>query len=75
MRPLFAYLNAAVVADGGLRRDGGLGQGAVAADGSLVERIDRAARELATAMASRRAEAPRDPFIDPVPFDELILHD
>ena len=53
LRPLFAYLGADDGADGRLRRLGGLGPGRRAADGTLVERIDRAARELSRAMAAR----------------------
>ncbi len=73
LRPLFAYLNAAVVATGvyAATEDWG-GGGAFAADGGLVERIDRAAGELAAAMAAREPRAPSDPFADPVPFDELL---
>ena len=73
LRPLFAYLNAAVVATGvyAATEDWG-GGGSVAADGSLVERIDRAARELAASMVARVSPALRDPFADPVPFDELL---
>lgn len=73
LRPLFAYLNAAVVATGvyAATEDWG-GGGSIAADGSLVERIDRAARELAAAIAARESTASPDAFADPVPFDELL---
>ena len=53
IRPLFAYLRAAVVPTGVYAATEDWGQGAVAADGSLVERIERAATELAAAMARR----------------------
>ena len=49
LRPLFAYLNAAVVATGVYAATEDWGRGGDAADGSLVERIDRAARELSRA--------------------------
>jgi FMN reductase len=69
MRPLFAYLNAAVVATGVYAATEDWGRGGDAADGSLVERIDRAARELSTAMIAREPVVPVDRFADPVPFD------
>lgn len=72
LRPLFAYLNAAVVATAVYAATEDWGGGGVAADGSLVERIDRAARELSAAMAVRVSPAPADPFADPVPFDQLL---
>lgn len=71
LRPLFAYLNAAVVATGVYAATEDWGGGG-AADGSLVTRIDRAARELAAAMVARAATPARDRFPDPVPFDELL---
>ena len=73
LRPLFAYLNAAVVATGvyAATEDWG-GAGGVAADGTLVTRIDRAARELAGAMVARAATPARDRFPNPTPFDELL---
>jgi FMN reductase len=72
MRPLFAYLNAAVVATGVYAAAEDWGGGGVTADGSLVERIDRAAAELAAAMLARPHQAPADPFESPVPFKELL---
>ena len=72
IRPLFAYLRAAVVPTGVYAATEDWGQGAVGLDGSLVERIERAATELATAIASRPASAPRDAFTDPVPFENLL---
>jgi FMN reductase len=71
IRPLFAYLNAAVVATGVYAASEDWG-GGVAADGSLVERIDRAARELAAAMAVSVSRPSADPFGTPVPFEELL---
>ena len=72
MRPLFAYLNAAVVATAVYAATEDWGGGGVMADGSLVERIDRAALELALAMSARGRVARRDPFADPVPFDQQL---
>ncbi len=37
-----------------------------------MERIDRAARELAGAIAGRVTPVRGDPFADPVPFDRLL---
>src|SRR5258705_5457862 len=53
LRPLFAYLNAAVVATGVYAAAEDWGGGGVTADGSLVERIDRAAGEVAAAIVAR----------------------
>ncbi|MEA2609163.1 MAG: reductase [Chloroflexota bacterium] len=72
LRPLFAYLNAAVVATGVYAAAEDWGRAGLDADGSLVERIDRAAGELATAMITRPHEAPSDPFETPVPFEQLL---
>ncbi|HEY5277599.1 MAG TPA: FMN reductase [Coriobacteriia bacterium] len=72
MRPLFAYLNAAVVATAVYAATEDWGGGGVAADGSLVGRIDRAALELSAAMTVRGPAAPKDAFADPVPFDQLL---
>jgi FMN reductase len=72
MRPLFAYLNAAVVATGVYAAAEDWGGGGLAADGSLVDRIDRAARELAAAMVGRQSDPTPDPFETPVPFEQLL---
>ena len=72
IRPLFAYLNAAVVATAVYAATEDWGGGGVSADGSLVERIDRAAQELALAMAARDRAARPDPFESPVDFDQLL---
>jgi FMN reductase len=71
IRPLFAYLNAAVVATGVYAAAEDWGSSGVNADGSLVERIDRAARELAVAITARQLHARPDPFESPVPFAQL----
>jgi FMN reductase len=72
LRPLFAYLNAATVATGVYAASEDWGSRGVAADGSLVERIDRAARELAAAIAAHERRTASDPFADPVPFDQVL---
>jgi FMN reductase len=72
IRPLFAYLNAAVVATGVYAATDDWGGADLESDGSLVERIDRAARELATAMVARSHQPPTDPFETPVPFEQLL---
>jgi FMN reductase len=72
LRPLFAYLRAVVVPTGVYAATEDWGQGTVATDGSLVERIERAATELATVMASAPAGPPGDEFADPVPFEDLL---
>jgi FMN reductase len=72
LRPLFAYLNAATVATAVYAAAEDWGSTGVAADGSLVDRIDRAARELAAAVAGRDPREARDPFADPVPFEDLV---
>jgi FMN reductase len=71
MRPLFAYLNAAVVptavyaaAEDWGQREGG--------DAGLADRVDRAAREFASAVAARERPAADDPFEAPVPFETLL---
>lgn len=68
MRPLFAYLGAAVVPTAvyAAAEDWG------ASDGELVQRIGRAGAELATAVATgTRPERP-DAFANPVPFEDLL---
>lgn len=75
IRPLFAYLNAAVVATGVYAAAEDWGQAGLTADGSLVERIDRAARELAAAMVARPHQAPTDPFEAPTPFEQFLRSD
>jgi FMN reductase len=71
-RPLFAYLNAAVTPTAVFAASEDWGDGATDPDDGLVNRIDRAARELAAAVAADRAPAPADPYADPTPFEELL---
>lgn len=72
LRPLFAYLNAATVATSVYAASEDWGAPGVAADRSLVERIDRSARELASAVAARRPRPARDVFADPIPFEDQL---
>jgi FMN reductase len=72
MRPLFAYLNATVVATAVYAATEDWGGGGVGADGGLVGRIDRAALELSGAMTVRGPATPKDPFAEPVPFGRLL---
>ncbi len=72
VRPLFAYLNAATVPTAVYAATEDWGGAGLAADGSLVERIDRASRELSAAMIARVAPPRDDPYADPVPFDQLL---
>ena len=72
IRPLFAYLNAAVVATGVYAATEDWGGAGDAADGSLVERIDRAAAELASAIAAREPVVRADKFADPVSFEQQL---
>jgi FMN reductase len=72
IRPLFAYLRAASVRTGVYAATSDWGQGADAVDGSLVERIERAATELSAVIAAQPTMPRRDPFADPVPFEQLL---
>ena len=71
-RPLFAYLGAATVPTAVFAAAEDWGVGDDTADETLVDRIDRAARELAGAIRHPVAPGPVDPFEDPTPFEELI---
>ena len=72
MRPLFAYLNAAVVSTAVYAAAADWGTADAASDRGLAERIDWAAGELARAMAGREAPPVVDPFGQPTPFTELL---
>src|SRR3954468_1759277 len=72
IRPLFAYLKAATVPTGVYAATEDWGQGADEVDGNLVQRIERAATELAVVMAAKRSALPRDSFPDPVPFEDAL---
>jgi FMN reductase len=70
LRPLFAYLGAAVVPTGVFAATDDWGDPDAA--GGLVKRIARAGRELADAVAARRRPDAVDPFADPVPFTRML---
>ncbi|MBA2718190.1 MAG: FMN reductase [Chloroflexi bacterium] len=70
LRPLLAYLNAGAVPTGVYAAADDWGSAGIPADGSLVERIDRAGRELAVAMVAREPRGAHVPFPEPIPFEE-----
>jgi FMN reductase len=72
MRPLFAYLGAATVPTAVYAASADWGTEAESLDGDLVDRIARAAGELAIAVAMRVRGTRRDPFEEPVSFKELL---
>lgn len=72
MRPLFAYLKADSMPTGVFAATEDWGTTGVAMEGGLIGRIDRAATQLATAMAARPSSAPADPIADPAPFTDLL---
>jgi FMN reductase len=73
LRPLFAYLGAATVPTAvfAAAEDWGAA-GASDPGGELADRIARAGDELARAMAAREARVARDPFDEPVAFEDLL---
>jgi FMN reductase len=72
MRPLFAYQRADVVPTGVFAASSDFGSGATVSGGSLSERIDRAAGELADKVMRRGTVLPDDPFANPTPFEDLL---
>ncbi len=72
VRPLFVYLGAAVVATSVYAAAEDWGEATDVDDGGLVDRIERAAQELARAIVVRERPAPSDPFAEPTPFEELL---
>jgi FMN reductase len=72
LRPLFAYLNAATVATGVYAASEDWGKSGIAQGSGLAERIDRAAADLAASIAQRPHAGVRDPFADPVPFEDVL---
>ena len=70
MRPLFAYLHAAVVPTAVFAASEDWGAGG--ATGELGARIDRAGADLAAAIAARPAADPADPFADVPDFTALL---
>jgi FMN reductase len=71
MRPLFAYLRAAVVPTAVFAASEDFGTGSIQG-GSLAKRIDRAAGELADRVLRRGTVLPDDPFANPTPFEDLL---
>jgi len=71
LRPLFAYLRAVVAPTAVFAASDDWAGGDVT-DLGLVERIERAAEELADLVAQRPQAAPADPFASPVPFEALL---
>lgn len=72
VRPMFAYLDAAVMPTAVFAAAEDWGSGEMPADASLSERIDRAAGELAHAMIVLERPAPSDPFEEVVPFEQML---
>jgi FMN reductase len=74
MRPMFAYLRAAVVSTSVFAAAEDWGA-TTSAEGALRGRIDRAARELAVQIDLREPLTITDPFDNPTPFDQLLAGD
>jgi FMN reductase len=70
VRPLFAYLRAQVVPTAVFAAAEDFGAGS---DTALSTRVERAAGELADAVAGRPRRGPVDPFAEPTPFEDLLL--
>jgi FMN reductase len=71
MRPLFAYLRTVTVPTAVFAASEDWGSGESTGP-DLIERIRRAATELADLMASRPLVAIADPFANPTPFETLL---
>jgi FMN reductase len=69
LRPLFTYLHAVVVPTGVFAASEDFGS---TAGGTLADRVDRAARELADLVVGSRPAGPVDPFENPTPFEQLL---
>jgi FMN reductase len=72
LRPLFTYLGADTIRTAVFAASEDWGQSGVPADGSLVQRIDRAAGDLARAMAGPEPLPRHDPFAHPEPFEQML---
>jgi len=70
VRPLMAYLRASVVPTSVFAATGDFGDDDTAA--TLADRIDRAAAELADAMAGTTTRRRTDPFAGPLSFEQLL---
>jgi FMN reductase len=75
LRPLFAYLGAAVVPTGVFAAAEDWGEQSAPDEPTLVDRIDRAGGELAAWVAGRERPAAVDPYENPTPFEELLARD
>lgn len=75
LRPLFTYLGATVMPTGVFAASEDWGEGDPTADDALVDRIARAAQELAAAVTARVPHEAADPFDNPTPFAELLAGD
>ena len=71
LRPLFAYLRADVVPTAVFAASSDFGS-AGHQGGTLSQRIDRAARELADKVLRRGTTLPDDPFENPTAFEDLL---
>lgn len=69
MRPLFAYLRAVVVPTAVFAATEDFGSNT---SGTLADRVDRAARELAGLAVGTRPRALADPFENSTPFEDLL---
>ena len=74
LRPLFAYLGAATVPTAVYAASEDWASAGDETDPGLVERIERAAGELASAVAAGGPPA-ADPYANPTPFEELLAAD
>jgi FMN reductase len=72
LRPLFAYLGAAVVPTAVFAAAEDWGDGDDTAEAGLAERIERAAGELARFIVALEAPRAADPFAAPVPFEQML---
>ena len=71
VRPMFAYLRAAVVPTAVFAASEGWA-GGVESGSELDTRVDRVARELAAVLDGRARTVAPDPFDEPVPFEEML---
>jgi FMN reductase len=72
LRPLFSYLAAPTMPTAVFAAAEDWGRAERPEAEGLPARIERAAGELAAAMAGERRARRADPFTDPVPFEELL---
>lgn len=72
LRPLFTYLGGNVMRTAVYAASEDWGASDAPADANLVERISRAAGELAAAMSGARRTPAPDPYENPIPFEQLL---